>query len=228
MELCDQSGKTLHLGIEPEPLGMVETSTETVELIQRIREGSDCPEAVTRCLGVNYDTCHLAVEYEEPAEALGRFAHHDIRISKIHLSSAMKVRPTPDVLERLESFSEDTYLHQVIARKKNNPLLTRFRDLPPALEAARRNSGDPDEEWRIHFHIPLHYPSDQILSTTTDHIEGTLDVLAENPDLCHHLEMETYTWEVLPDSMKSRHVVEQLVEEYRWILRELKSRNLAD
>ncbi len=207
MELCD-----------PEPLGMVETSTETVELIQRIREGSDCPEAVTRCLGVNYDTCHLAVEYEEPAEALGRFAHHDIRISKIHLSSAMKVRPTPDVLERLESFSEDTYLHQVIARKKNNPLLTRFRDLPPALEAARRNSGDPDEEWRIHFHIPLHYPSDQILS----------NVLAENPDLCHHLEMETYTWEVLPDSMKSRHVVEQLVEEYRWILRELKSRNLAD
>ena len=83
------------------------------------------------------------------------------------------------------------------------------------------------EEWRIHFHIPLHTEPGEHFETTSDHIQGTLDFVKQHPGLCSHFEMETYTWEVLPPEMKRRNVVDQLVDEYRWTLGELKKRDLA-
>jgi len=63
---------------------------------------------------------------------------------------------------------------------------------------------------------------------TSDHLLGTLDYLKAHPGTCSHLEMETYTWEVMPDTMKSRHVVDQLVEEYRWTLGQMKQHGLLN
>ena len=83
------------------------------------------------------------------------------------------------------------------------------------------------DEWRIHFHVPLHSPAAPPLDNTTDHLLGVLDLLAENPRLCSHLEMETYTWEVLPPELKSQNIVEQLVAEYDWTLARLTERGLA-
>jgi hypothetical protein len=54
-----------------------------------------------------------------------------------------------------------------------------------------------------------------------------MDLLAAYPTLCSHLEMETYTWEVLPQELKSRDVVEQLAAEYDWTLTQLAERGLA-
>ena len=82
-------------------------------------------------------------------------------------------------------------------------------------------------EWRIHFHIPLHTPSGPLFETTNDHLLVVLDLLAENPHLCSHLEMETYTWEVLPPELKSHNVAEQLAEEYEWLLPQLAGRGLS-
>ena len=88
------------------------------------------------------------------------------------------------------------------------------------------DSGLP--EWRIHFHVPLHAPAVPPLDNTIDHLLGVLDLLAENPSLCSHLEMETYTWEVLPPELKSLSVVEQLAAEYAWLLPQLAERGLAN
>ena len=74
-------------------------------------------------------------------------------------------------------------------------------------------------EWRIHFHIPLHSPATAWYESTSDHVTGVLDLLKKNPSLCSHLEMETYTWEVLPAALKNRSVVDQLVAEYEWTLK---------
>jgi len=74
--------------------------------------------------------------------------------------------------------------------------------------------------------FPLHSAPMEFFGNTTDHLLGVLDILAANPNLCSHLEMETYTWEVMPPELKSRSVVEQLAAEYDWCLRELKKRNL--
>jgi hypothetical protein len=79
----------------------------------------------------------------------------------------------------------------------------------------------------VHFHIPLQTPAGAGLETTRDHLLGALDVLEGRPELCSQLEMETYTWDVLPAELKSRSVAEQLAGEYEWVLRELRRRGLA-
>ena len=219
--LSDRTGKTLHLGLEPEPLGYFETSDETVAFFDQMEKEHPNDPRLREHLGVNYDTCHLAVEYEEPHEAVGALAEAGIRISKLHLSSALKLKPTDEARARLAAFTEDVYLHQVIERLPGG-VLARHRDLGDAL-AAESNA----EEWRVHFHIPLHSPDTDWFESTRDHIGGVLDLLRADPALCPHLEMETYTWEVLPDELKKRDVVDQLAAEYDWTLAELRSRELA-
>jgi len=180
---------------------------------------------IDRFLGVNYDCCHLAVEFETPSVALGRLRDAGIRISKFHLSNALAVHPTAAARESLRAFLDPVYFHQVVERRAAGEL-QRHWDLDGALATPPSASAD-DDEWRIHFHIPLHCPPTPIFSTTADHVQGVMDVLRENPALCSHLEMETYTWEVMPAEMKKRNVVDQLVDEYRWTIGELAKRDLA-
>jgi hypothetical protein len=216
------SGRRLHLGVEPEPLALLETTDETLRFFDRLRAEHHNDSRLAEFLGVNYDTCHLAVEFENPAESLARLRQHGIKISKLHLSSALKAWPTPEVRATLAAFADDTYLHQVVSRAADGKL-TRHKDLAAALAAPV----SPEEEWRIHFHIPLHSPPAVWFDNTTDHLLGVLDVLRDDPHLCSHLEMETYTWEVMPPELKSRSVVEQLTSEYEWCLGALRSRGLA-
>jgi len=171
-------------------------------------------------LGVNYDTCHLAVEYEEPTDVVTAFQREGIRISKIHLSSALQLVPDAGSRGWLRRFADDTYLHQVVARKLDGTL-RRDKDLDVAL-------GQPsgDLEWRIHFHVPLHATTLTYGETTSAHLLGLLDLLAKQPTLCSHLEMETYTWEVLPEELRATSVAEQLVREYAWCLGQLAQRGL--
>jgi sugar phosphate isomerase/epimerase len=223
---CERTGRQMHLGLEPEPLGMFENTQETVRFFDRLREEHPRDPRLEAHLGVNYDTCHLAVEYEEPEDALARFQQHGIRLSKIHLSNALKLRPTQAALGRLASFAEGVYLHQVIARRPDGSL-ARFKDLDVALAQASGASDGPDEEWRVHFHIPLHSAPPAEFQSTSDHILGLLQVLAKQPQLCTHLEMETYTWAVLPEPLKSRDVCQQIVSEYQWMLARLVECGLA-
>lgn len=225
-ELSERTGKVLHLGLEPEPLCHLETSEETVAFFNRMREERPNDERIQTCLGVNYDTCHLAVEFEEAGTVLQRFREQGIKISKIHLSSALKVVPTEDVRAALGAFVDPVYFHQVVARREDGNL-RRYRDLDVALEMAGRGECAGDCEWRIHFHIPLHSEPTAFFGNTADHILGVMDALKKHPEICSHLEMETYTWDVLPIEMKGRDVVEDLVREYKWSLARLSERQLA-
>ena len=177
-------------------------------------------------LGVNYDCCHLAVEFENPHEAIGRLRQHHIKLSKIHFSSALKVHPTPEVRQALTRFADDIYFHQVVEHAAGFGTL-RYRDLDVALAQPSTLNPQLSAEWRIHFHIPLHSPPTALFDNTSDHLLGVMDILKANPSLCSHLEMETYTWEVMPPEMKNRSVVDQLVSEYEWTLRQLAERGLA-
>lgn len=219
-ELSGKSNRLLHLGVEPEPFGGFENTAETVQFFERMREAHPGDARLERHLGVNYDACHLAVEFEEPAAAMAEFQRHGIRISKLHLSSALRLRPTPAALQLLARFDEPVYLHQVIVRQADGRLV-KFRDLAPALQSAARTARPPDEEWRVHFHVPLHWQPTGPLQSTVDQVRGLLPLLQAQPQLCSHLEMETYTWAVLPEFLHSAEVVDQLVGEYEWVLREL-------
>jgi hypothetical protein len=225
--LNEKTQRKLHLGLEPEPLCLVENSAETISFFEQLRAGRKNDPRLDEHLGVNYDCCHFAVEFEEPQTALNSLRDAGIKISKLHLSSALKVRPTPAARVELKKFADETYLHQVVARNADGKLKF-FRDLPDALNLQPSNlNSQPSEEWRIHFHVPLHAPAKPPFENTNDHLLGVLDWLAKNPKLCSHLEMETYTWEVLPPELKSRTVVEQLIAEYGWTLAQLAERGLA-
>ena len=217
-QLCEKTGKDLHLGLEPEPLGWFENTPETISFFERFR--SVHGDSFDSVIGVNYDTCHLAIEYEDAIDSLSLFSKNNIRISKFHLSSALKLKPNQVAIDTLKAYQEDVYLHQVIG-KLNNGRIMRYKDLPDAI-----NDFDPDlndySEWRVHFHIPLHASPGGIFDDTRDHITDTLKVLAADPEICQHIEMETYTWEVLPKSMQSNNVVEQLSLEYEWTLNSLR------
>ena len=223
--LRQRTGRVLHLDLEPEPLCFLETTPETVQFFDRLRQARPGDARLIDHLRVNYDACHLAVEFEDPREALNRLREGAVRIGKLHLSSALAVRPSTETVHALRAFADPVYLHQVVARDADGSL-RRFADLPEALDRSPA-SWATETEWRIHYHIPLHRPPAPLWNTTIDHLHGLLDLLAEDPGLCLHLEMETYTWEVLPPGLAAQDVVDHLVAEHRWTLEQLEHRGLG-
>jgi hypothetical protein len=213
----------LHLGLEPEPLGSFETTPETISFFEQLHNHSGNPE-LSKLVGVNYDCCHLAIEFENAHFGLSQLMEAGIRLSKLHLSSALRAKPTPQNRDLLKSFVEDVYLHQVVVGKSGKAE-RRYKDLDIALQNDVENSDD--EEWRIHFHVPLHASPHGTLGDTQKQVLDTLDWLALNPNACRHLEMETYTWEVLPKELQSTSVVKQVAKEYEWTLKALKERALC-
>jgi len=213
-ELSETSGRDFHLGLEPEPLGHFENTAETVAFFERMKAPSPDPARLLRRLGINYDACHFALQYEEARTSLEALRAAGLRISKIHLSSALALDPRdPAAVEAVARFDEPVYFHQVIARAGDGSL-RRFVDLPDAL-AAR----EPAEEWRVHFHIPLDAEPAAPLRSTRQQVRDVLAWRRDHPDACTHYEIETYTWGVLPGKLH-RPVVEQIAGEYRWVMGE--------
>ncbi|MEO5959216.1 MAG: metabolite traffic protein EboE [Opitutaceae bacterium] len=226
--LATKSGRDLHLGLEPEPCCLIETSEETVAFFNEWRAGEPAVERETllKRVGVNYDCCHLAVEFEVAKVALDRIAGAGLRLSKLHLSSALRVKPDKAGRLALAAFNEPVYLHQVVVgNARTGEVRRRYVDLPEAL--ADTEVSRPDDEWRIHFHVPLHAAPGAPFGDTRDHLIGALDWLKTHRGACAHLEMETYTWEVLPSALRLP-IEDQLVREYEWTLGALAERGLAD
>jgi len=224
-ELAEQSGKDLHLGLEPEPLGHFENTEETIQFFAKFYDWRSKKklrhEIVEQHLGVNYDTCHFALEYENPATDFATFTEFGIRLSKIHLSNALSFNPQNEAaLETILSFNEPTYLHQVIT-KDGQGKLTRYKDLPDYLETIRKNDFYSTQiEGRIHFHIPLYQSPLEPISSTLPHAQDTIKLLKETPSLCPHLEIETYTWGVLPKNLQTP-LTQQISNEYQWVIDQL-------
>jgi hypothetical protein len=225
-QLTRRTGRKLHLGLEPEPCCFLETTGETIAFFEQLRADRPGDLRLDEHLGINYDCCHLAVEFEAPGEALQRLRRAGIKISKIHLSNALKVHPTPEVRAALKAFADDIYFHQTIERRPDGGII-RFGDLDEALDTSATATPQYELEWRIHFHIPLHARPTALFDTTADHLLGVLDEVKRAPSLCSHFEMETYTWEVMPAEMKKRNVVDQLVGEYEWTLAALAARGIG-
>lgn len=223
-DLSEKSGRDLHLGLEPEPMCLFETIEETLSFFAAWRASDPAAEGLLRRVGVNYDCCHLAVEFESAKAALDRLVAAGLRLSKLHLSSALRVKPDAAGRKALEAFVEPVYLHQVVVGHRQD-VRQRYLDLPEAL--ADTTPPQPQDEWRIHFHVPLHASPGEPFSDTRDHLVDALDWLKRRPGACTHLEMETYTWEVLPTAIRLP-IEEQLVREYAWTLGALAHRGLAD
>jgi len=220
-KLSVSSGCDFHLGLEPEPLGHFENTLETIAFFERLYAAAQQPDIVRRRIGVNYDTCHFALEYDDCAASLNALSDAGIRISKVHLSAALALDPQDEnALSALRAFEEPTYLHQVLLRNPQGEI-TRFTDLPDFFAANPETWSDATEA-RVHFHIPLDADPLPPLRSTRDHAQQLLEYAKTHPDFCQHYEIETYTWGILPDGMQ-RPIEQHLAAEYRWVLQQLSS-----
>lgn len=217
--LRDRTGVTLSLALEPEPLGFFENTKQTIDFFDQLRIKETSPGLVDSFLGVCYDTCHFALQYEDAAQSIEKLNSNGAPILKYHLSSALKLTPTDAALERLVAMQEPIYLHQCIGKASNGDLIY-FKDIPEALVDV--HALKKFNELRVHFHLPLHsMPIEKDFSNTTDFLKKVLGVIMRQPGRARELEIETYTWEVLPAPLRSMEVTDQVVAEYRWVLNEL-------
>lgn len=228
--------RDLHLGLEPEPACYLETTAECIEFMKRAwhlgapalarRLGTSvgmAEEIMRRRLGVCFDTCHVALQYEDMAEAWDRYRAAGIRISKVQISAALACEVTPEGGEALRAFAEPVYLHQTILRQGDGTL-KRWTDLPMALDAWPAEVVDPPAEARCHFHVPLFWDGAEVLRSTREQITSAF-VRRMRSGGCEHLEIETYTFDVLPAPMRPAGVVESVAREYAWTLDRLGRRD---
>ncbi len=229
----------LHLNLEPEPDALLENADEVIKYFQKyllpiggtyLAKNLGIPQAAAEVLllehvRVCYDTCHFAVEYEDPADVFHRFTAAGIQIGKIQISAALKAKIPQEkskkllLRDRLQPFAESTYLHQVIARHPDGKL-QHYQDLGAALSFLTESTAC---EWRTHFHVPLFIDDYQVLQSTQDDIVTVFELLQKN-QICNHLEIETYTWEVLPPEMKVD-IAASIQREYQWVLSKLQAIN---
>ena len=232
VEIKRETGKLMHLDIEPEADGLLENSVEFVNWYRDYLLPAGVPylqekygfselkarTAILDHIRLCFDVCHVAVAFEEPQEVLDRLATLGIKVGRIQISSAVRVDLRENAakkLEALRSFDEPVYLHQVVA-KDSEGTLTKFSDLPEAL--ADENAAKADE-WRVHFHVPLFIDSYGQLGSTQAEIIKTLDIHKQHP-FSNHLEVETYTWGVLPSEIQ-KPIGQSIVRELQWVLGKL-------
>ncbi len=221
-----ERGVLIHLDLEPEPDGLLENMGELIHFFERwlLRDGAEglserlgvsvaaAKEALLTHVQVCFDTCHVALAFEDPAEVVARFDALGIRVGKVQISSALELIPDDAARTKgaLGPFNEPIYLHQVIQQDKSGGLTT-FPDLPEALAALPQ---DEAERWRVHFHVPVFLEHTGAFETTQETILKTLALYRQRP-FTEHFEVETYTWSILPEGLKLD-LTASIERELRW------------
>ncbi|HEY2387391.1 MAG TPA: metabolite traffic protein EboE [Candidatus Binatia bacterium] len=222
-DLHERQGVAIALALEPEPCCQLETIAETVaffedHLFRRQVPGlgpSASAAALRRHVGVCLDACHMAVEYEDPAAALAALGSRGIRVVKIQVSAGLAASVGSAVdRDALRAFAEDVYLHQVVERSAGG--LLRWTDLPAALAEAERRP-DATREWRIHFHVPLFREALGRFRSTQGYVRELLALVRRDAPTAH-LEVETYTWDVLPEEFRTEPIADAVARELTWVV----------
>jgi sugar phosphate isomerase/epimerase len=217
--LRERTGKSIRVCLEPEPGCLIETTPEAVRFFTEAlpdaarRHGVEAA-AWQEHLGLCFDACHQAVAFEDAAAALRSLRAAGVAVGKAQLSSALVVRAPGSAEARrlLAGFDEPRFLHQARAQRDDGGLAA-VDDLPEAAQLPA------DRPWRVHFHVPIHRALVGELGTTRDFLEAALGEL-RRWDRLPHLEVETYTWSVLPEGERPRDdagLIEGIAEELRWV-----------
>ena len=120
---------------------------------------------------------------------------------------------TQKTVDALQQFAKTIYLSQTCERKDGE---TRwFLNLEDAFEAFQKDPGP--REWRTHFHVPVFLETlGEHFGTTRFALEQALAFHKKTP-LSTHLEIETYTWDVLPEHLKTGDILEYVTREMEWV-----------
>jgi hypothetical protein len=227
-----RTGREIVLALEPEPCCLLETVEETIAFFRdHVRaeanaklvaqqagiEVAAARDVLRRHVGVCYDVCHGAVEFEDPAAAFAALAEEKIRVAKLQLSSALRVPHVNATTQAmLSAFDDGVYLHQVVQRQ--NGTLTRFVDLAPAFAALQ--AGEAGGEWRVHCHVPIFLERAGGFHSTQPTLKAAL-ACTRADFVAPHFEVETYTWDVLPAELRCGSRADAIARELEWVVGEL-------
>jgi hypothetical protein len=224
-----RTGRRVKLALEPEPFCFLETTEETVRYFQehvyspdgtaRLMRLTGLPASevagvVRRHLGLVFDICHQSVQFEDIAASLRMIRDAGIPLFKLQAAAALWVpEVTPEAVAALETFTDTIYLSQTTEKRDGE--LVRYLNLSDAI-AAWRLDPSGTREWRTHFHVPVFLDDLGEFRTTRPGIEAALRVHVETP-LSDHLEIETYTWDVLPAHLKTGDITDYVSRELEWM-----------
>ena len=208
-EIYEQTGRLIRLAVEPEPFCLLETTPEAISFFERLFSraadaGPGAVEIAKRHLGLCYDVCHQAVEFEDIPASIAALDRAGVRISKVHITCAIRLdHPAENIEGRraLARYVEPRYLHQTLARAADGRVL-RVVDLNEKLALEPPVEFLSAESWRVHFHVPVDAERLGPLGTTQPELKQALSAVARL-SYAPHLEVETYTWEVLPDGSQT-------------------------
>jgi hypothetical protein len=232
VQLEARTGRTVTLAIEPEPHCFLETTDETVayfsgHLYTGAAAGrlaklaaipiSEAHIALRRHIGVVFDIGHQAVGFEDIPTSLQKLVDAGIPIFKLQEVAAMHIpEVTQSAVDALAQYARTVYLTQTVERK--NGRTTKFLNVEDAFAAWKTDPGP--REWRIHFHVPVFLEDLGAFKTTRFALEQALKFHKATP-LSRQLEIETYTWDVLPEHLKTGDIVDYVCREIEWVKREL-------
>ena len=225
-QLHKELGCEIVLALEPEPDCAIENTDEMIawfedELLSESidwlsannrRTRNETEALLRRHVGLCLDTCHFAVAFEDPLTALIRFESACIRVARVQLSAAIRTTISDESISRLRAFIDPVYLHQTKIRLPRGRIVSLPDLTETTLEAVRKHSGC---ELRTHFHVPLFYDGDDTLGSTN--IDLTPEFFAHVQKQGYPLEIETYTFDVLPPALRAGNVVDSLVREHEWV-----------
>ncbi len=234
VDIKNSKGKLLHLDLEPEPDGFLENTKEVLEFYntflfssgtKRVQNELKCSydEAKVHIqdhIQICYDVCHFALAYERPKFVINALQKAGIKIGKIQISAALKCKKSikttiKEQQECLKQFDESTYLHQSVV-KLNDDKLVHFSDLAEGITLMDHPNF---EEIRTHFHVPVFISEFQVLESTQNEIEDAL-TLWKTSKFTNHLEVETYTWGILPEHLQTD-ITSSIVRELDWVIKAL-------
>jgi hypothetical protein len=224
----ERTGRLVTLAIEPEPHCFLETTDETVAYFtqhlytgksaERLAKLSGLPiseahVALRRHLGIVFDIGHQAVGFEHIPTSLQKLVDAGIPIFKLQEVAAMHIpEVTQAAVDALAQFAKTVYLTQTVQKKDGR--ITKFLNLEDAFDAWKTDPGP--REWRTHFHVPVFLEDLGAFRTTRFALEDALRFHKATP-LSRQLEIETYTWDVLPDHLKPGDIVDYVCREIEWV-----------
>ncbi len=250
-EIKNRTGSDICLALEPEPDCFLAKTADVLAFFAgplRERGGQEC---IRQHIGVCVDTAHCAVEFESPADSIRKLQQAGIRIAKVQLSAALRAAATEESLRRLGEFCDEVYLHQVKIRGRGGAVRsfrdlpdalalyqcsnggwpvrvapeerTRLASKPWHPQIRSDRAPADGGEIRVHFHVPLFWeptgPAGAVGSTADLLDDDFFSLLRAGAS--GNLEIETYTFDVLPADIRSADVAESIAAEYRWVLNQL-------
>jgi hypothetical protein len=228
IDLESRTGRTVQLALEPEPFCFLETTDEAIDYftdhlyagpaVEKLAKLARIPiseanEALRRHLGIVYDICHQAVEYEDISASLQKLVDAGVPIFKLQEAAALHIpNVTQSAVDTLKRYAKTIYLTQTL--EKRDGKINRFLNVDDAIAAFEKDPGP--REWRTHIHVPVFLDDLGEFRTTRFAIEDALRFHKAKP-LSRQLEIETYTWDMLPESLKTGDIVDYVCREIDWV-----------